>query len=282
MKTEFKLFVVACTAFIASACCKPNVKFDGKDDKDDKKPSVVSEFIENTSGLNMKMIYVEGGDFLMGATEEQGSDAGYDEKPVRLVTLDSYYIGECEITQEQWTDIMGTTVSYYGPSNVGWGNDYPMYNVTWENAKDFCRELSRLTGRKYCLPTEAQWEYAARGGKKADGCKYSGSGSVDAVAWYDGNSGSVVWHVKTRQPNGLGLYDMSGNVAEWCEDWYASSYDANDTNNPKGPSSGNGRVLRGGNASPSCKARSCRVSSRDYLFPDGRTNFIGFRVVLIP
>lgn len=243
------------------------------------------DFVETVAGLNMKMVYVEGGDFLMGATSEQGSEGDGDEQVIRRVKLDSYYIGECEITQAQWGCIMGTSVqqqaSKAGFSNFkGIGPDYPMYYVSWGEARAFCQELSRMTGRTYCLPTEAQWEYAARGGNKGDGTKYSGSWSIDAVAWYDGNSDLSTHPVKTKRANGLGLYDMSGNVYEWCSDWYGNSYNANDTNNPTGPSTGSRRVLRGG--SWKINARNCRVSYRNYCTPDSRFNNYGFRVVVLP
>lgn len=242
------------------------------------------DFVETTLGLNMKMVYVEGGEFLMGATSEQGSDVLDREKPVRRVRLDSYYIGECEVTQEQWEKVMGTSIqqqaSKAGTSGFrGIGPDYPMYYVSWDEAQAFCQELSRMTGRTYCLPTEAQWEYAARGGKKADGTKYSGSWSIDNVAWYSDNSSSSTHPVKKKLVNGLGLYDMSGNVCEWCSDWY-DFYNANDTNNPTGPSSGSVRVLRGG--SWSYDACRCRVSYRHNLSPGGRLSNCGFRVVVIP
>ncbi|MDE5998983.1 MAG: formylglycine-generating enzyme family protein [Bacteroidaceae bacterium] len=243
------------------------------------------DLVETVAGLNMKMVYVEGGDFLMGATSEQGSE-GYDnEQVIRRVKLDSYYIGECEITQAQWGCIMGTSVqqqaSKAGYSDFGGiGPEYPMYYVSWEEARAFCQELSRMTGRTYCLPTEAQWEYAARGGNKGDGTKYSGSWSIDAVAWYDGNSDSSTHPVKTKRANGLGLYDMSGNVWEWCSDWYGNSYNANDTNNPTGPSTGSGRVLRGGGWNNN--ARYCRVSYRYNRAPGSRFCDNGFRVVVLP
>lgn len=250
-------------------------------------PSSGQDFVETAVGLNMKMVYVEGGDFLMGATSEQGSEGESDEQVIRRVNLDSYYIGECEITQEQWAKVMGTSVQQQRDKvNKEWslngvGPDYPMYYVSWEEAQAFCQELSRMTGRKYSLPTEAQWEYAARGGKKAEGTKYSGSWSVDAVAWYDGNSGSSTHPVKNKRANGLGLYDMSGNVWEWCSDWYGSSYNVNETNNPTGPASGSGRVLRGGGWY--YFARSCRVSNRYYYSPGSRYNCdVGFRVVVLP
>jgi len=241
-------------------------------------------FIETTHGLNMKMVYVEGGEFLMGATGEQGSDAGSDEYPVRRVRLDSYYIAECEVTQGQWEKVMGTSIRQQAYSDArlhGVGKDYPMYCVSWEEAQAFCLELSRITGRTYCLPTEAQWEYAARGGVKSgnDKTKYSGSYSVDAVAWYASNSGSIAHIVKTKKPNELGLYDMSGNVWEWCSDWYGS-YNANELNNPTGASSGSYRVLRGGSWAD--YASSCRVSDRNYSSPDYRSDNYGFRVVVLP
>lgn len=244
-----------------------------------------SDFIETAAGLNMKMIFVEGGDFLMGATSEQSSEADSDEQVIRRVKLDSYYIGECEVTQAQWAKIMGTSIyqqaSKAGQSSTyGVGPDNPMYYVSWEEAMAFCRELSRMTGRTYCLPTEAQWEYAARGGKKADGSKYSGSWSIDAVAWYDGNSGSSTHQVKYKRPNGLGIYDMSGNVWEWCADWYSNTYNVNETTNPVGPSSGSGRVLRGG--SWGTYAKNCRVANRNNNTPGSRNNNNGFRVVVIP
>lgn len=254
------------------------------------------DFVETAAGLNMKMVYVEGGDFLMGSTSEQGSEGGSDEQVIRRVRLDSFYIGECEVTQEQWVKVMGTSIQQQlDKANSNWplcaigrsltlsrvGPDFPMYYVNYEDAMAFCQELSRMTGRTYCLPTEAQWEYAARGGKKNDGSKYSGNWSIDAVAWYSGNSDSSTHPVKNKRANGLGLYDMSGNVYELCSDWYSSSYNVNDTNNPTGPSTGSYRVLRGGGWGS--KAAECRVSCRDCnAFVGGRFSTIGFRVVVLP
>lgn len=246
-------------------------------------PCFSQNFVETAAGLNMKMVYVEGGSFQMGAIAEQEADGKSNELPIRRVTLDAYYIGECEVAQEQWTKVMATSVlqqtSKVGVPFYGVGSDYPMYYVSWEEAMTFCRELSRMTGRTYTLPTEAQWEYAARGGKKADGTKYSG-GPIDAVAWYYGNSGSCTHPVRNKRANGLGLYDMSGNVYEWCSDWYSNTYNVNDTNNPTGPSSGPNRVYRGGGWGSD--ARNCRVSFRSYDSPGFRGGSIGFRVVAIP
>ncbi len=242
------------------------------------------DFIETVYGINMKMVYVQGGDFLMGGTSEQGGEADNDEKTIRRVTLDSYYIGAFEVTQGQWERVMGTSVNQQmgkaGETTLrGTGPDYPMYYVNWDDAQAFCQELSRKTGKTYCLPTEAQWEYAARGGNKNEGTKYSGSWSIDAIAWYDGNSGSSTHPVGTKRPNALGVYDMSGNVWEWCQDWYGD-YRTYDTQNPTGASSGSGRVLRGG--SWINDARYCRVSYRNSYGPGSRRDIYGFRVACLP
>ena len=240
------------------------------------------DYVESTLGLNMKMVYVEGGQFQMGATSEQ-SGAGSDEYPVHSVTLDSYYISATEVTQAQWQAVMGTTIhqqaSKAGYSVKSVGSDYPMYYVSWEEARAFCSELSALTGKTYLLPTEAQWEYAARGGKKSRSSQYSGSYSVDAVAWYSSNSGGSQHPVGKLRANELGLYDMSGNVYEWCSDWYGS-YSSNAQFNPTGPSSGSYRVNRGG--SWYLSAGYCRVANRDRYGPSDRYGSLGFRVVCLP
>ena len=247
--------------------------------------SSTDDYLETTHGLNMKMVYVEGGTFQMGATSEQGSDADGDEKPVHSVTLDSYYIGECEVTQAQWEKVMGTTLSQQQRKSdfdwglVGVGDNYPMYYVSWHDAQAFCEKLSQLTGRTYKLPTEAQWEYAARGGNKSHGYKYSGSNNLSSVAWYDSNSSSQTHAVKQKQPNELGLYDMSGNVWEWCRDWYGD-YTSSSQRNPHGPSSGSFRVLRGG--SWLYDAQYCRVSIRFSITPSFSCYNYGFRVVCLP
>lgn len=248
-------------------------------------PRTPQNFVENAGcGLNMKMIYVEGGSFRMGATAEQGGEADGDESPVHTVQLESFYIAECEVTQAQWEAVMGTTIyrqrDLCGASALfGVGADVPMYYISWDDAQDFCRELSAMTGRTYILPTEAQWEYAARGGKHSKGYKYSGSYMVDAVAWYKSNSGSKANPVKQKRANELGLYDMSGNIYEWCYDWYGS-YSSSPQNNPTGPSSGEYRVLRGG--SGSYDARNCRVSERCRYPHTSRFLDFGFRVVCLP
>ena len=204
-------------------------------------------------GVSFTMIAVEGGTFKMGATSEQGSDAYDSEKPVHNVTLSDYYIGETEVTQELWQAVMGTTPSRFK------GNKKPVEQVSWNDCQEFIKKLNQLTGKNFRLPTEAEWEYAARGGNKSKGYKYSGSNSIGDVAWYTNNSSSQTHDVKTKQANELGIYDMSGNVYEWCQDWYGS-YSRGSQTNPTGPSSGSYRVLRGG--SWSIGAVGCRVSNR--------------------
>ena len=219
----------------------------------------------------IKMVHVKGGTFQMGATSEQ-SVYDSDEKPVHSVTLDSYYIAETEITQAQWYAVMRTKPSRYTGANR------PVERVSWDDAQEFCEKLSELTGKKYALPTEAQWEYAARGGKKSKGYMYSGSNTEDDVAWYYSNGTHVV---KQKQPNELGLYDMSGNVYEWCSDWYGSYSSSNQTN-PTGPSSGSRRVIRGGSWDRGAWSYCGRVSNRDDSAPSNHGDHIGFRVVRLP
>ncbi len=245
------------------------------------------DYVEQANcGLDMKMVYVEGGQFQMGATSKQSEETENDEFPVHNVQLDSFYIGECEVTQAQWQKIMGTTIyQQRDKADTSWpvygvGDNHPIYYVSWEEAQMFCRELSALTGKTYLLPTEAQWEYAARGGKNSRNYEYSGSDDIDAVAWYRSNSGATTHPVKQKRANELGLYDMSGNVWEWCSDWYGT-YSSSMQNNPTGASSGQYRVLRGG--SYGNNARLCRVSLRDYSTPSNRNyGDFGFRVVCLP
>ena len=209
-----------------------------------------TNYTETVLGINMKMIWVEGGDFLMGCTSDQ-TYCNTDEKNVRRVKLDGFYIGMLEVTQSQWEKVMGTNI-YTQKSmakasyTYGEGADFPMYYVSWEEAMEFCRILSNQTGKTYTLPTEAQWEYAARGGTQAEGYQYAGSDFITNVAWFDENSGNSTHPCGTKRANKLGIYDMTGNVWEWCKDWYNSTYSSSDTNNPLGPSSGKARVNRGG------------------------------------
>ena len=225
------------------------------------------------NGVSFEMVYVEGGSFDMGATTEQGSDAWDEEYPVHRVTLSGYYIGKCEVTQELWEAVMGSN-----PSNFR-GAQNPVERVSWNDCQKFVRRLNRLTGRTFRLPTEAEWEYAARGGNKSLHYKYIGSDNIDDVAWYYDNSGSSTHAVGTRTANELGIYDMSGNVYEWCSDWYGG-YSAGAQTNPQGPSSDSCRVLRGG--SWGNDARGCRVSNRGNGAPGNSNGHSGIRLVLVP
>ncbi|MGM9869502.1 MAG: SUMF1/EgtB/PvdO family nonheme iron enzyme, partial [Sodaliphilus sp.] len=233
-----------------------------------------SEFKNRTftvNGVSFEMIAVEGGTFTMGATSEQGSDAYSNESPTHQVTLSSYYIAKTEVTQELWQAVMGSN-----PSNFS-GTNLPVETVSWNNCQEFITKLNELTGKNFRLPTEAEWEYAARGGNKSQGYKYSGSNTIDDVAWYYDNNSDTTHPVGTKAPNELGIYDMSGNVREWCSDRYGS-YTSSAQTNPTGANSGSDRVYRGG-----CwynSARECRVSYRDCLIQTYRNRIIGFRLAL--
>ena len=232
------------------------------------------------SALEESMVPVAGGTFQMGATEEQGDEAGDYEKPAHEVTLDSFNISPYVITQAQWKAVMGTDLGWNSDYGVGseFDCDYPAYYVSWDDAVEFCEKMSALTGHTYRLPTEAEWEYAARGGQNPDGTKYAGSDDNGEVAWYESDGWGTTHKVGQKKPNGLGLYDMSGNVREWCSDWYAWDYYANSPSaNPQGPESGSDRVTRGG--SWGADAQHCRVSSRYSDKPDVHGAAIGFRIV---
>ena len=190
-------------------------------------------------GVSFEMVRVDGGTFRMGATSEQGGDAYGDEKPVHSVTLSGYYIGKTEVTQALWKAVMGSN-----PSNFK-GDNLPVECVSWDDCQEFIRKLNSMTGQNFRLPTEAEWEFACRGGNNSRGYKYSGSNNLANVAWYWDNSGEKTHPVATKAPNELGIYDMSGNVWEWCGDWYAN-YTSNSQTNPTGPYSGSDRVGRGG------------------------------------
>lgn len=222
------------------------------------------------NGVSFEMVEVRGGTFRMGATSEQGSEIS-DEKPVHSVTLSGYYIGKTEVTQALWQAVMGSNPSYFE------GDGLPVEQVSWDDCQKFIRKLNSLTGQNFRLPTEAEWEFACRGGNNSRGYKYSGSNYIDNVAWYDGNSGDKTHPVATKSPNELGIYDMSGNVWEWCADWYGD-YSSGRQTNPKGPYDGSYRVGRGG--SWFIYARFCRSSYRISYYPTFRFNFLGLRLAL--
>ena len=223
-------------------------------------------------GVEFKMLRVEGGTFQMGGTSEQGSDAADNEYPVHSVTLSDYYIGQTEVTQELWEAVMGNNPSFFKGDN-----QRPVENVSWNDCQKFIKKLNRLTGKNFRLPTEAEWEYAARGGNKSKGYKYSGSNDVNTVAWYDDNSGGKTHAVATKQANELGLYDMSGNVWERCQDCYGD-YTSRSQSNPKGANTGSIRVVRGGSWDGS--AWSVRVSFRINGLPGYPLISYGLRLAL--
>ena len=241
----------------------------------ESEPAPKEEIVEADDVLTRMyddMVYVEGGTFTMGATMEQGYDAEDDEKPAHQVTLSSFYICKHEVTQEEWKAVMGSNQAYWK------GKRLPMESVSWDECQTFISKLNSITGKTYRLPTEAEWEYAARGGNKSIGYKYSGNDILKGVAWYQDNSGYRTHEVMVKAPNELGLYDMSGNVSEWCNDWYGSEYYAiSPGNNPKGPTSGSDHIKRGGSWSHNDK--DCRVSNRKD-FGNSRDKHIGFRLVL--
>ena len=239
--------------------------------KEREKPKVPAA----VANLESQMVYVQGGTFTMGCTSEQ-SDCASDEKPTHQVTLSSFRMSKYEVTQALWEAVMGSNPS---SKSRGIGSNYPVNQVSWNDIQTFLRKLNQLTGKNYRLPTEAEWEFAARGGTKSRGYKYAGSNSISSVAWYDGNSGSKTHPVGQKAPNELGLYDMSGNVWEWCQDWYGKGYyGSSRSRNPKGPSSSSYRVLRGG--SWNSGAGYCRVAFRDRGTPTDRLSLYGFRLAL--
>ena len=223
------------------------------------------------NGITIDMVKVEAGTFMMGATSEMQNPL-VGEKPVHQVTLtNDYYIGKYEVTQALWKAVTGKNPSQFK------GDDLPVEQVSWKDCQKFISKLNSMTGRKFRLPTEAEWEYAARGGKKSRGYQYSGSSTVSDVAWYDGNSGNKTHPVGTKQANELGIYDMTGNVWEWCQDWYGSYVSSSQTN-PLGANSGSYHVYRGGGWS--YDAKFCRSSYRSSFTPGYRGSILGLRLVL--
>ena len=217
----------------------------------------------------MEFVYVKGGCYKMGDTFGGGDR---DEKPVHEVCVRDFSIGKFEVTQGEWEKVMGNNPSYFKK-----GSRYPVEQVSWNDTQDFLRKMNAKSGKQYRLPTEAEWEYAARSGGKLE--KYAGFSDIpdlDLYAWYDKNAGSSTHPVGEKKPNGLGLYDMTGNVFEWVQDW-KGTYSSSSLDNPQGPLSGTHRVLRGG--SWNSILRLLRATARDLHPPDSRLNNYGFRVV---
>ena len=261
----FPLTILSCTS-----SAKKGESSETPVDSTSKENTTDEEKVSFTvKGVTFNMILVKGGTFDMGATDEQGTDAKADEKPVHSVTLSDYYIAETEVTQALYEAVIGSNPA----DSVG--AELPVVLIEWGDADLFASKLSEITGRKFRLPTEAEWEYAARGGNKSKGYKYAGSNNLSDVAWYNDIEGGS-HAVKGKAPNELGIYDMSGNVDEYCADDYAP-YSKDNQTNPKCELKDGGDVtLRGG--SFVSEASDCRVSrrgsSRGYVFGS-----LGFRIV---
>ena len=238
------------------------------------------------NGVSFKMVYVEGGTFTMGATDGD-TDAWDNERPAHQVTLSDYHIGETEVTQALWQAVMGDNPSVIS-SNNGYSTNLqrPVENVSWDDCQTFITKLNDLTGQNFRLPTEAEWEFAARGGNLSQGSKYAGRDDINEVAWYRNNAYSVgsssldygTHTVGTKAPNELGLYDMSGNVWEWCQDWYGAYYSSKAQTNPIGPAAGSERVARGGGWTNA--ARENRVSNRGSSTPSNSSIRKGLRLAI--
>ncbi len=229
----------------------------------------------NINNAVLTMVRVEGGTFQMGSSDENAQSY---EMPVHNVTLDDYYIGLCEVTNEQWEAVMNGRVPSPMEDPIWYENRFlPKAMVSYDECLDFVSKLNDLTGLEFALPTEAEWEYAARGGKKSKGYTYSGSNEASEVGWCYENAATQVAIVGTKKSNELGLFDMTGNVGEWCADWYGT-YSSEDQTNPVGPDSGQFRVMRGGSVINFYS--ECRTSHRFGVEPNSHLYFVGFRLVL--
>ena len=230
------------------------------------------------NGVSFTMMEVEGGTFTMGATAEQSTFNNVDATPVHEVTLSSYMIGQTEVTQALWKAVMGAD-----PNPLGFPGDplRPVEMVSWNNCQTFLTKLNKLTGKNFRLPTEAEWEFAARGGNYSQGYKYSGSNNIYDVGWYYKNAAESTHTVALKLPNELGLYDMSGNVSEWCQDWWGS-YSSEAQTDPTGPETGTSHVYRGGDFHifSANSYGDCRVSCRWGLEPQCAASYIGLRLAL--
>lgn len=233
--------------------------------------------VDLPDGARLEMVWVEGGSFTMGSNGADDVSHSYESsRPEHRVTLSGYFIATYEVTQAVWKAVMGDN-----PSKFSGNDSLPVEQVSWADAQRFVTLLSQQTGRRFRLPTEAEWEYAARGGRHSRGHAYAGCAraQLEHYAWFCVNSHGRTYPVGRRQPNELGLYDMSGNVAEWCADWM-DAYGPEDQTDPRGPQQGDSRIVRGGHyysTSP-----TCAVFDRSWYVPSGKTEFYGLRVVMDP
>ena len=279
-KILFFLSLMMVAFFTANAQLKDDVNDDGVVDLSDATTLIdhVLNGVNNGSthtfianNVLIEMVRVEGGTFTMGATAEQASDAFSDELPTHKVTLSPFLIGKYEVSQTLWFAVMGENPS------VNTGINLPVDNVTWNECQTFITKLNELTGKNFRLLTEAEWEYAARGGNKSKGYKYSGSNNLGDVAWYIDNSNNTSHAMGTKAPNELGIYDMTGNVMEWVSDW-KGSYSSGAQTNPTGPDSGTYRVNRGG--SYGNVERLSRITNRNSIDPNMSSRTMGLRLCL--
>jgi formylglycine-generating enzyme required for sulfatase activity len=228
--------------------------------------------IEVIEAIEKNMVYIPAGGFTMGCPDVHDTSSYYWERPAHKVTVGSFYLSKFDVTQKQWEAVVGP--NKYSLKKCA---DCPVENVSWYDAQVFINKLNQLTGKNYRLPTEAEWEYAARGGSKSAGYKYAGGNKAGAVAWISDNSGGQTHIVGQKKPNELGLYDMSGNVWQWCSDWFNDKYySKSPADNPEGPSKGSFRVLRGG--SWWSGAPDCRSENRDRYPADAKDDDVGFRL----
>jgi formylglycine-generating enzyme required for sulfatase activity len=271
-RTESQLMVECIAEFLGYT---PDIQSQFTDEPENPTPVIISDDVVGD------MILVQGGTFMMGGTPEQGEHCWDNEKPVHSVTVGDFCIGRYPVTQGLWTQIMGENPSMF--IEVGFAeteaerDKLPVEQVSFDDAEEFIRRLNQQTGKSYRLPTEAEWEYVARGGVNSRGYTYAGSNNLNKVAWYNGTSSRKTHQVGTKLPNELGIYDMCGNVWEWVSDRYGD-YSANAETNPTGSTSDYRRVFRGGSWGSS--AHQCRVSFRAPSAPDVRYKTVGFRLAL--
>ena len=236
--------------------------------------------VDLPGGARLEMVHVEGGTFTMGNDAPRGLKVNYDaSRPEHRVTVGDYYVGRYEVTQAQWQAVMGENPSYFqaGGYAAGVGDSLPVERVSWTAAQQFCTLLSQMTGRRFRMPTEAEWEYAARGGRYSHDTPFAGAPAVASVGWYCVNSDGHTHPVGRKKANELGLFDMCGNVMEWCADWMAP-YTATESLNPEGPEEGESRVLRGGHYNST--SPGCTVYDRAWYLPTGSYEYFGLRLVM--
>ncbi len=241
----------------------------------DAKAQDSTQVVQLPDGVKIEMVWVEGGSFTMGSNTGVSHRHKYDaNRPEHKVTVNSFFIGRTEVTQAQWKAVMGEN-----PSHFNTGDSLPVEQVSWSDAQRFVTILSQMTGHRFRLPTEAEWEYAARGGKKSAKNPYAGCNRerLNEYAWYCVDSERQTHKVASLLPNELGLYDMSGNVAEWCHDWMAP-YVASEQSDPRGPQDGDSRTLRGGHYNSTSAA--CTVYDRSWYEPAAANEYFGLRLVM--